>query len=75
MTDPELQSLFHDVTDYMRTERAETLRVREAQHANVEPVSAAEANAARRLLARGRFSGGICVKCGERRLHAHGIVS
>lgn len=75
MTDDELHSLYADVDVFLTKERAETLRVRAAQHANVEPVSAQEARKVKQLFARGRISGGICTTCGDPKLHAHGIVS
>ena len=66
MTDEERNGLYRDIDGFLHAQR---------EHANVEPVSAEEQRQAKQLFARGRFSGGICVQCGEARLHGHGIVS
>lgn len=73
MKDDELHSLYADVDAFLVKERAETLRVRAAQHANVEPVSAGEARKVKQLFAAGRISGGVCTICGDPRLHAHEV--
>lgn len=73
MTDDELHGLYRDVDAFLVKERTETLRVRAAQHANVERVSAVEARKVKQLFARGRISGGVCTTCGRPELHAHQV--
>lgn len=56
----ELGLVFRSIEDYLREQRAETLRTRQAQHAGM-----------RQMFASGRIAGGVCDICGDRKLHAH----